>query len=76
MTLTLEELENHWKVTVADDGLGFDPEAVKERGSIGMENVRQRMSRFPNSALEITSSPGMGTRVVLYGKQGENLEKI
>lgn len=77
VTLTLEELEEHWKVTVADDGLGFDPETIGERGSIGMENVRQRMARFPNSMLQITSTPGIGTTVVLlYGKQRNESEKI
>ena len=77
VTLTLEELEHHWKVTVTDDGLGFHLETVRERGSIGMENVRQRMARFPNSEFHIASTPGEGTRVtLLYGKQPDDLEKI
>ena len=77
VTLTLEELEEHWKVTVSDDGVGFAQEDVQERGSIGMGNVRQRMARFPNSELRITSTPGMGTQVVLlYGKQWNDSDKI
>ena len=73
VTLTLEELPDHWQVTVTDDGTGFDLETVRSGGSIGLENVRRRMARFPGSRMQITSAPGSGTRVTLiYGKQGKN----
>ena len=77
VTLTLEERPNSWKVTVTDDGVGFDLKAAREKGSIGLENVRRRMDRFPSSEMRITSAPGQGTSVILiYGKQeqmGENI---
>ena len=77
VTLKLEELPNSWKVTVSDDGVGFDLEAVREAGSIGLENVRRRMARFPGSELRITSAAGAGTRVVLlYGKQAQKTKDI
>ena len=73
VTLTLEELPDHWQVTVTDDGTGFDLETVRSGGSIGLENVRRRMARFPGSRMQITSAPGSGTQVTLvYGKQGKN----
>ena len=73
VTLTLEELPDHWQVTVTDDGTGFDLETVRSGGSIGLENVRRRMARFPGSRMQITSAPGSGTRITLiYGKQGKN----
>ena len=33
--MKLEELPDHWQVTVTDDGVGFGLEAVREKGSIG-----------------------------------------
>ena len=73
VTLTLEELPDHWQVTVTDDGTGFDLETVRSGGSIGLVNVRRRMARFPGSRMQITSAPGSGTQVTLvYGKQGKN----
>ena len=77
VTLRLEELPNSWKVTVSDDGVGFDLDAVLETGSIGLENVRRRMARFPGSELRITSAVGAGTQaVLLYGKQAQAAENL
>ena len=70
VTVSLEETDTHWRVTVADDGLGFDPAAAAEAGAIGLGNVRRRLSRFPGCGIEIESAPGRGTRVVLsYRKE-------
>ena len=70
VTLKLEELPDCWRVTVDDDGVGFDLEAAHSQGSIGLENVRRRMARFPGCEMRITSFPGVGTKVILiYGKQ-------
>lgn len=72
VTLTLDETPTHWRVTVADDGPGFDPTAATEAGSIGLGNVRRRLSRFPGCGIEIESAPGQGTRVVLsYQKSAD-----
>lgn len=77
VSLKLEELPDHWQVTVTDDGVGFGLEAVREKSSIGLENVRRRMARFPGSELRITSTVGVGTQAVLtYGKQGKNMENL
>ena len=77
VSLKLEELPDHWQVTVTDDGVGFGLEAVREKGSIGLENVRRRIARFPGSELRITSTVGMGTQAVLtYGKRGKNMENL
>lgn len=70
VTLTLEERTDCWQVTVDDDGVGFDPEAAGSKGSIGLENVRRRLARFPGCELRLFSAPGVGTKVILiYGKQ-------
>lgn len=63
--VTLTEDESSWKITVADDGLGFDlGEQPKER-SIGLSNVRKRISKFKGCSLDIASTPGLGTSAVL-----------
>ena len=73
VTLKLEELADCWRVTVDDDGVGFDPEEVQGKSSIGLENVRRRLARFPGCELRLTSIPGIGTKVILiYRKQDKN----
>jgi signal transduction histidine kinase len=64
------------RITVADDGCGFDPEAVAQRpggeGSFGLFSIRERMADL-GGALEIESEPGTGckaTLVVPLGKEG------
>jgi signal transduction histidine kinase len=48
---------------VEDDGDGFDPAALKEEGR-GLYNMKNRAQQI-GARLEILSSPGKGTRVVL-----------
>lgn len=54
---------------IADDGVGFDVEAVKasyeSRTSLGMVNMRER-TELLNGRLNILSSPGHGTRVQVF----------
>jgi signal transduction histidine kinase len=54
---------------VKDDGCGFLPQAPdqersKGRGGNGLPNMRERAAHV-GGRLEISSSPGAGTRVVL-----------
>lgn len=53
-------------VEVADDGRGFDVNAVnadyEKRGSFGMINLRER-AEMVNGILKLESTPGRGTRV-------------
>jgi signal transduction histidine kinase len=55
-------------LTVGDDGIGFDPQAVSQlahrRDSFGLFSIGERM-RYVNGSLEIDSAPGRGTRVTL-----------
>jgi two-component system NarL family sensor kinase len=50
-------------LSVRDDGVGFDPGAVGERGH-GLIGMRER-ARLAGGRLRITSRPGHGTRVGL-----------
>lgn len=51
------------KVTVEDNGKGFDPEAVEERGNMGIKVIRDR-AEMVGGYLQIDSALNQGTRVV------------
>ncbi len=55
------------KITISDDGAGFDPSAPNpdRRRHIGLENVRQRLAAKCGGSLTLTSSPGGGTTAVI-----------
>ena len=54
---------------IADDGVGFDVEAVNKsydkRGSLGMINLRER-SELVNGILHIESAPGKGAKIQVF----------
>ncbi len=51
-------------LTIADDGVGFDPAAVKGRGGLGLIGMEER-ARLVKGKLSITAKPGSGTRVTI-----------
>ena len=66
--VSLVDVDGHWRMTVADDGKGFDAqaelEANRDRPSLGLTNVRERMGLLGGS-LDIQSNHGGGTTVTL-----------
>jgi two-component system sensor histidine kinase DegS len=54
--------ENQIKVTVDDDGKGFDQMSVGEGGGMGLKVIRDRVEMLGGS-MEIDSVVGQGTRV-------------
>ncbi len=55
------------RVEVEDDGRGFDPEALKSAGvndSFGLFNIGEKV-KYLGGEMEVRSSPGSGTTVVL-----------
>lgn len=73
LTVSLESGENEYLVTVEDDGVGFDPSVAFDERSIGLANVRRRLSQFPGCGIRIDSKPGVGTKIVLIYQK--NLHK-
>jgi PAS domain S-box-containing protein len=47
---------------VWDDGVGFDPAQIRERGGLGLPGMRERALKI-GADLQITSEPGKGTCV-------------
>jgi len=60
------DMENeHFRLTVTDDGVGFDPQilgAPSTEGGFGLYSIRERLLALDGS-LRIESKPGTGTVV-------------
>lgn len=58
----IEEANGRWRLTIRDNGKGFDPAADTEGN--GLKNLRARAERM-GARLEISSQPGQGSALVL-----------
>ena len=47
---------------VRDDGVGFDPNAARRSGGMGLRNIEERVAKA-GGTLTLTSQPGRGTQV-------------
>ncbi|MBR1830479.1 MAG: histidine kinase [Atopobiaceae bacterium] len=72
ITLRTREYDDHFEVTVEDDGVGFDTSAPEDtsRPHVGMQNVRERLKNMCGGTLEVTSEPGVGTVVTIKVPRG------
>lgn len=53
------------KISIRDDGVGFDVNSVDESKSVGLSNVRFRLQYMMHGCLSIESTPGHGTTVTI-----------
>ena len=58
----LRKKDGQVELEIVDDGLGFESEAVRDRGGMGLESIRQRAEGLGGTAT-IRSAPGEGTSV-------------
>jgi two-component system sensor histidine kinase DegS len=54
--------EDRVRVSVDDNGRGFDPDSLQQSNSLGLKLIRERAEMLGGS-FEIDSNPGKGTRV-------------
>ena len=60
------ETDTHYCVRVEDDGVGFDTDVLlDERKHVGIRNIRGRLKAMVNGTLEIESTQGIGTKVLI-----------
>ncbi len=60
------ETDTHYCVMVEDDGVGFDTDLLlDERKHVGIRNIRGRLKAMVNGTLEIESTEGVGTKVLI-----------
>ena len=61
---TWEDGENI-KISVEDDGVGFEPSALDKAHSVGLRNIRYRLQHLAHGTLDIQSQPNVGTTVTI-----------
>ena len=60
------ETDTDYCISVTDDGVGFDTTAlIDERKHVGLRNIRERLKVMVNGTLEIESTVGVGTKVLI-----------
>ncbi len=68
VTVSSRKVRNQVRITVEDDGGGFDPANINNRdytkGGFGLFNIRERLDLIGGS-IDIRSKPGKGTQVIL-----------
>lgn len=65
VTVRTEKDGSFWKVTVTDNGCGFDLNELPNTKGVGIDNIRTRLAQYPGCFLNIDSSPGAGTVVTI-----------
>jgi len=60
--LTLAGEKDRVRLTLEDDGGGFDPDAVRRKPSLGLASMRQRVAAA-GGKVRIDACPGRGTRI-------------
>ncbi|MCK8612918.1 sensor histidine kinase [Gordonia sp. C13] len=63
--VTAEFGDGFARVTVVDDGVGFDPDVVDPRRFGIAVGIRARMAGLPGGGAEVESAPGQGTVVTV-----------
>ena len=60
------ETDKAYCISVEDDGVGFDTTApTDDRKHLGLRNIRERLKVMVNGTLEIESTVGVGTKVMI-----------
>ena len=60
------ETDSEYCISVEDDGVGFDTNALlDDRTHLGLRNIRERLKVMVNGRLEIESTVGVGTKVLV-----------
>jgi signal transduction histidine kinase len=65
VTVVLSPSRRGLQLAVSDNGSGFDPAQSRERASLGLASMRERV-RLLQGELDIESTAGRGTTVVAW----------
>ena len=66
---------NHHRITVSDNGKGFDPEKTMDGTHIGLRNVKERVEQMCGGKLILQSEIGKGTCITLLIPEGRKEQK-
>ncbi|MAS37305.1 MAG: hypothetical protein CL610_25110 [Anaerolineaceae bacterium] len=64
LSISIQQDQNRFQITIEDDGKGFDMEAVKNNHGLGLHNMQQRAQLFGGN-VSIESAPGQGTTLTI-----------
>jgi signal transduction histidine kinase len=62
--VNLSFAEDWVRLSIADDGLGFDPESDRRASGMGLRSIAERVERI-GGRLDLTTAPGQGTTVCI-----------
>ncbi|TNE52320.1 MAG: PAS domain S-box protein [Deltaproteobacteria bacterium] len=62
VTVKLQRNNGHILLSIADNGVGFDPEEVVHGGGLGLISIQERAERI-HASFTCTSSPNQGTTI-------------
>ena len=62
VTLTVCEKDEHWVLTIQDDGYGFNPIAERSRPTLGLISIQER-AKVLGGQVDIISASGEGTTI-------------
>lgn len=65
ITLRTERDAQEIRIMIEDDGAGFDTALLEKSESVGIRNVRYRISHMSGGTMEIKSTPQKGTTVTI-----------
>lgn len=63
--VSLQRLDNGFRICVRDNGVGFDPKQRRDRPSLGLASMQQRIY-LVGGELDVDSTPGHGTIVLAW----------
>ena len=64
MNIELKREAKNLRLTVQDDGAGFDPAEAGSKGGFGLSGVAER-ARLIGGALSVMAAPGKGCRLTV-----------
>ncbi len=64
VTVRIGASQGEARLEIEDNGKGFDPDSLRDRGGLGLTSIRQRVIELGGS-LDIISKPGQGTKVIV-----------
>ena len=69
VSVTVTRLDQRVRALIEDDGVGFEPTTRPGRGHLGVDGMEER-ARLVGGTLEVTSTPGGGTTVLVDVPRG------
>jgi PAS domain S-box-containing protein len=64
-SISLKGLSNGLRLVIVDNGVGFDPEEVRNKAGIGLSSMRERV-RLLDGEISFASKPGQGTQIEVF----------